>query len=351
MKDIKIEKGIGFITKFTRVFQKINTIDFGANKIQSDEAAALTAELKMNKYIQNVNVKKSSMGNEQAKMLKKEIAKNKAIYDLAQGEELDTSATALNLDDRNLTDLSFLPKMMADFTKLEVLDLSNSDLRSKESVRQLCQMIDENDTIKSLKVQNCKINAQTLTMLAGALTKSENANLTSLDIRDNPIQDEQYKILFGLLQNNASIMQLDYTLYDDENIKKLQEFRLLNDEGLSVTDISIRLSEHDHHGHHHIPLWQKIIFPIWCWKSLIHDKHEAFRFKYDTVAITRIEKLLMPKIKRHLYYWSIIYYLIVLVIPYVAISNECGKTYDAWLYYVYAAYIVLSGIWEVWQVL
>ena len=59
----------------------------------------------------------------------------------------------------------------------------------------------------------------------------------------------------------------------------------------------------------------------------------------------------MPRIKRHLYYWSIMYYLIVLVIPYVAISSECGKTYDPWLYYVYAAYITLSGIWEVWQVL
>ena len=80
-------------------------------------------------------VKKKSMGGDQAKMLQKEIAKNKAIYDLSQGDKLDTDAKALNLADRNLNDLSFLPKMIADFTKLEVLDLSNSDLRSKDSVR------------------------------------------------------------------------------------------------------------------------------------------------------------------------------------------------------------------------
>jgi len=60
----------------------------------------------------------------------------------------------------------------------------------------------------------------------------------------------------------------------------------------------IQHGEDDHGHHHHIPLWQKICFPIWLWKSLIHDKHEAFRFKYDTVAITRIEEHLMPRIKR-----------------------------------------------------
>jgi len=109
--------------------------------------------------------------------------------------------------------------------------------------------------------------------------------------------------------------------------------------------------DHEAHGHHHIPLWQKIVFPIWIWKSLIHDKHEAFRFKYDTVAITRIEKILMPRIRRHLYYWSIIYYLIVLFLPYAAMNDECGKTYEPWLFYVFGCYLVFSGIWEVWQVL
>ena len=55
---------------------------------------------------------------------------------------MNYEATVLDLAKHNLTDLSFLPKMISDFTKLEVLDLSNSDMRSKESVRQLCIMID-----------------------------------------------------------------------------------------------------------------------------------------------------------------------------------------------------------------
>jgi len=39
MKDIKLENGIDFLTKFTRVFQKIESIDFGAHNIQQGDAA------------------------------------------------------------------------------------------------------------------------------------------------------------------------------------------------------------------------------------------------------------------------------------------------------------------------
>jgi len=42
---------------------------------------------------------------------------------------MDKDSKALDLAGKNLSDLSFLPKMMKDFTKLETLDLSNSDLR------------------------------------------------------------------------------------------------------------------------------------------------------------------------------------------------------------------------------
>ena len=146
-------------------------------------------------------------------------------------------------------------------------------------------MIDENSTIKELRLRDCKINAKTLTELAGVLTKTQNQHLIHLDIRDNPIQDEQYKLLFGLLQNNHTILNIEYTLYDEENIKKYNEFREFEKQELSAHDIAEALA-HGGHGHHaHIPLWQKILLLPWLWKTLIHDKHEAFRFKYDTKAL------------------------------------------------------------------
>ena len=105
---------------------------------------------------------------------------------------------------------------------------------------------------------------------------------------------------------------------------------------------------HNNHGHGHgIPLWQKIVFPIWLWKSLIHDKHEAFRFKYDTKAITAVEKDIMPGVKKQLYAWSVIYYLIVFVLPSIAIKHECEKTFEMWLYYIYGTYLISCAIWEI----
>ncbi len=60
-------------------------------------------------------------------------------------------------------------------------------------------MIDENETLKELILRRCMLNGRALSILADALTKTTNKNLKTLDITENPIQDEQYKVLFGLL--------------------------------------------------------------------------------------------------------------------------------------------------------
>ena len=177
----------------------------------------------------------------------------------------------------------------------------------------------------------------------------DNSNLKTLDIRNNPIQDGQYKTLFGLLQNNKSIQTIEYTLYDEENIKRLEKFKFYQDEGLDFLMISAKLKHDDEH-HHHIPFWQKLCFPIWCWKSLIHDKHEAFRFKYDTDAIKKVEENVMPGVKRQLYYWTLIYYFITFVAPYIFIEHECEKTFDYKLFVMYGIYLVGTAIWELYVV-
>ena len=87
------------------------------------------------------------------------------------------------------------------------------------------------------------------------------------------------------------------------------------------------------------------------WKKLIHDKHEAFRFKYDTSEINNLEKKLMPGIKMQLYIWTIIYYVITFVLPYFFIQKDCGKTFDNGLFVIYGAYLFLSGVWEIWTVI
>lgn len=75
--------------------------------------------------------------------------------------------------------------MINEFKALEVLNMSNSDLSHRSAVEQVCTMIDENNSIKELKLRNCKLNGASLTMIADALTKTANENLTRLDFSEN----------------------------------------------------------------------------------------------------------------------------------------------------------------------
>lgn len=184
------------------------------------------------------------------------------------------------------------------FTNLQEVDLSYSDFRQKTQVMDFCNLIEKNKTMQKLVLQYCNINARTLNLIAQTITNAGNQNLIFLDIRNNPIQDPQYKVLYGLLMNNSSILRIEYTLMEEKNLEMIEEFKSLQEQGYTSLSASQHL-EHLAHEHHHrpTPLWQKICFPIWCWKSLIHDKHEAFRFKYDTESIRRLEETMMKSVK------------------------------------------------------
>lgn len=193
-------------------------------------------------------------------------------------------------------------------------------------------------------------------MIGAALSNPNNQNLRYLDISDNPIEDPQYKVLFGILHHNQALLSVEYTLYDEENHKWMQMYKQLQKEQMwTIHEMQHQINEmrHGHgHGHdHHTPLWQKIVFPIWCWKTLIHAKHEAFRFKYEPAAIHRIEKELMPGIKWQLYGWSLIYYVITFVMPNFFVYHECERTFDPLIYIAYGAYLLGNAIWEIYTVL
>ena len=51
MKDCDMSGGIAFITKFTRIFHKIKSIDFGKENLNKTEMAEFGETLKVNKYI------------------------------------------------------------------------------------------------------------------------------------------------------------------------------------------------------------------------------------------------------------------------------------------------------------
>jgi len=116
--------------------------------------------------------------------------------------------------------------------------------------------------------------------------------------------------------------------------------------------ITIAIKEVDAHNHHHeTPTWQKVCFPIWAWKAMIHDKHEAFRFKYDTVAIQHVETELMPGVKKQLYMWTVFYYFIIFGLPLFFYKDACYETFEIELFFIFGFYLLACGIWEVWTVL
>ena len=78
----------------------------------------------------------------------------------------------------------------------------------------------------------------------------------------------------------------------------------------------------------------------------MHDKHEAFRFKYDTKAMNKIENDLMPRITTMLYVNSLIYYVIMFGAP-IAFAEDCGGGLSFTAHYIYAFYAMATILMEV----
>ena len=178
-------------------------------------------------------------------MLKAEISKNIAINKLNADDEVNTDLATdkLDLGGQNLKDLAFLPKMIPEYTNLETIDLSNSDMRIENNVKQLCAMIDGNNTLQHLILQKCHINGNTLNLIADALCRDSNSNLKTVDIRENPIQDPQYKVLLGLMQANERLDSIEYTLNDQDNLHAVEQFKGLLKEGNDLKEATTRMKK------------------------------------------------------------------------------------------------------------
>jgi len=89
-----------------------------------------------------------------------------------------------------------------------------------------------------------------------------NHSIKFLDISDNTIQDESYKILLGMLVRNNVLIDIKYSLENEENIKRLQAFE--QHAKLPEQEIIKLLQVEDNTQ---VLWWEKVLFPIWIWKS------------------------------------------------------------------------------------
>ena len=75
--------------------------------------------------------------------------------------------------------------------------------------------------------------------IVSALCQEGNEHLEFLDIKGNAIPDKQLKILLVLMYKNRNIKDIDYSLTDEENIKKRMQarFKVLAYEKLTSDEI------------------------------------------------------------------------------------------------------------------
>lgn len=96
-----------------------------------------------------------------------------------------------------------------------------------------------------------------------------------------------------------------------------------------------------------IKCWHRIIFPIWIWKTFIHAKHEAFRFKFDADKLMDVEAKSMKAVGIAMYVLTFTYFTMMFLLPSLFIEGECGAGIDNWVYYLYGTQALITSIYEV----
>ena len=317
-----------------------------------DERANFNEALQHNIHL--TQIKGKNMDKKFRKQLEAELKKNRAVVDMSQETnniDFDFTDTSLQLAGKNIKDVGFLGKVMEKFDDLQILDLSNNKLGpvgAMNVAKELAQV----STIKKLILTNCDIRVQGLSHICQALSNDDKNSLEYLDIRKNQIDDGYLKLLLALLFCNPHISDIKYDLTKEENIQKFEWYNKKYSAD-QVIDLSksgyVKIETgNDHHGHY--KLWEKIIFCVYCAKSFLHAKHEAFRFKYDTASIKMIENTMMRSMRFNLYFQTVLYYFIMFGCPIIFLRDD-NKGFDMTLYIIYASYAALNLFTEIYYVL
>lgn len=140
---------------------------------------------------------------------------------------------------------------------------------------------------------------------------------------------------------------IEYSLSNPSNIDKVQMFN----ENLHLTEKKLREKIAKEREHDHEMNWKvKLCLPLWCWRSFIHDKHEAFRFKYDTKKLQDLEQYIINKqYILILYLNSLIYYFIMFGCPFI-FRDVCSVGVLLTTHFIYAAYSIFTIMLEIFMV-
>jgi hypothetical protein len=251
----------------------------------------------------------------------------------------DAQFTKLFLQNQDYEDVSFLEKFLDDMECLRELDLSDNKL-GNVAAGQIKSILEHYPNLKVLKLKNNDIGSDGLQIICSSLC-NEKSQLEYLDIEGNPISDRSLKMIFAMLYQNLSILEIKYTLRDKNNIEKMAKYHEMSDKNAQECRQALLIKHKPE-----FETWQKIVFPYWFWVSLMHDKHEAFAFKYDTTSLRAVEEKIMRHVGLVLYANAIVYYFIMFFCP-LYFVQECGyglSIMSHTTYLIYAAFNIFIEV-------
>ena len=256
--------------------------------------------------------------------MKGELRKNRSISEYLVPNRCGSEGSggpSIDLTGKKLHAVAFLAKYLRDNQDVQVLNLSGNDI-GNAGAEEIAELLRDPDcNLKELNLANNRIGASGLNSICSALCS--NSSVMKLNIKNNKIEHSELKMLLALLYRNQTIMEIIYSEADPEKERNKQKEKEKSPS--------------------RCPL-------VACYRSFLHDKHESFRFKYDTVALNKVEEESMDVLTKVLYVNALIFYSIIFICP-PMFANACGFGIDNASHYVYTVYSIISFVAEMCLVL
>ena len=103
----------------------------------------------------------------------------------------------------------------------------------------------------------------------------------------------------------------------------------------------------DEQHHTELKCWHYIVFPVWIWKTFIHAKHQAFKFRFHPEILQKVEDKNMKHIGIAMYFITFVYLGMMFGFPSLHIKDECGAGIETWVFIVYGIFALFTAMNEV----
>ena len=184
--------------------------------LDSKCVSILSEILKTNKTIKRLELFSSSLTGG-IKQVSDNLFNNKTLEQLWLYDVTD-------ITDEDITHLS---TMLSSNTTLKELELSNCNI-TDNGVRYICEGLTKNQTLTSLDIRgNPQITSVSTSTIADLIQTT--TSLTTLDLHDTSLNNDDIKTICTSLNKNTTIRELYLSRQHKEYCKKLDSYQVIED--------------------------------------------------------------------------------------------------------------------------